>query len=196
MSKSQTPLTFSEVVRRLNQSIVPWAVFSGAAASVYGATRPITDIDILILTSAGDQVAGLFPEARVTREDDGTVTLIQLPGFDILAGLIRHNAYVSFSLELDAEMKARLTHHKINGISVPVVPPEDNILLKAILGRGPEKGKHDWEDVEAMLNHLSILDWAYLCRRAKACGPSHRMKNILKRLESLGHLADGELSSC
>jgi hypothetical protein len=35
---------------------------------------------------------------------------------------------------------------------VPVIPPEDNILLKALWGRGPEVGKHDWEDVREMMD--------------------------------------------
>jgi len=35
---------------------------------------------------------------------------------------------------------------------------ENNILLKAMWGRGPEVGKHDWEDVQAMMAHLPALD--------------------------------------
>jgi hypothetical protein len=71
------------------------------------------------------------------------------------------------------------------GVVVPVIPPEDNILLKAVWGRGAEVGKHDWEDVQAMMAHLPMLDWEYLRWRAGARGPRRSTEPVLERLESL-----------
>jgi len=170
-------MTLEEVARRLDRAGVTWAVFAGAAAAVYGATRPLTDVDILIPAAEGDRVAALFPEAQTKRRADGSVRGIKLPGFDIVAGLA--------VMDLDTKMAARLTRHKIAGVAVPVIPPEDNILLKAIWRRGPEVGKHDWEDVQAMVTHLRALDWQYLRWRAKSCGPQQRMQQVLKDLEAL-----------
>jgi hypothetical protein len=153
-------------------------VFAGAAAAAYGATRPLTDVDILVPSAEGDRVAALFPEAQVDRREDGPVRGIQLSGFDILAGLT--------AVDLDTRMAARLQRHEIAGVTVPVIPPEDNILLKAIMGRGPEVGKHDWEDVGAMLAHLPSLDWEYLRWRADACGLQQHAQQALKRLETMG----------
>jgi hypothetical protein len=182
----ETILSLEEVARRLDSAGVTWAVFAGAAAAVYGATRPLTDVDILIPAPEGARVAALFPEGRVERRADGTVPSIQLPGFDLLAGLAWHDADATYgTLDLDAERAARLQRHEVAGVTVPVIPPEDNILLKAMWGRGPEVGKHDWEDVEAMMAHLPALDWEYLRRRASACGPRHRTEPVLARLESL-----------
>jgi hypothetical protein len=175
----ETILLLEEVARRLDDAGVIWAVFAGAAASVYGATRPLIDVDILIPAAEGARVAALFPEGQVKRRADGAVQWVQLPGCDILAGLT--------IMDLDAEMAARLQRHEIAGVTVPVIPPEDNILLKAMSGRGPEVGKHDWEDVQAMMAHLPTLDWEYLRRRASACGPRHRTEPVLARLESLWH---------
>jgi hypothetical protein len=172
-SIQSTTLSLEKVARRLDDAGVAWAVFAGAAASVYGGTRPLTDVDILVPSTAGDRVTALFPEARVKRGNDGTVQVIQLPGFDILAGLT--------VMDLDAEMAARLTRHEIAGVIVPVIPPEDNILLKAMRGRGPEVGKHDWEDVQEMMAHLPTLDWEYLHWRAEAC----RGERVLERLEAM-----------
>lgn len=166
-------LTLKEVARRLDEAKITWCVFAGAAASVYGANRPLTDVDILIPSEEGNQLANLFPEAQVGRREDGSVRGIKLPDIDILAGLT--------SMDLDEAMASRLTRHEIVGVSVPVIPPEDNILLKAIWGRGPELGKHDWEDVEAMLAHVPALDWAYLRWRAGMCGAEH----VLERLEAM-----------
>ena len=175
MKESQNVSSLEEVAQRLGHAGITWAVFAGAAAVAYGATCPVTDVDILIPASEGERVAALFPEADVMRHEDGSILGIQLPGFDILAGLI--------IMDLDVQMAARLTHHEIAGVTVPVIPPEDNILLKAIWGRGPEQGKHDWEDVQAMMAHLPSLDWEYLRWRADACGPQEGVQQALECLE-------------
>ncbi len=188
MSKQPTNLTLAEVARRLDGAGITWAVFAGAAASVYGATRPLTDIDILIGAADGDRVAPLFPEAQVTLGQDGTIQGIQLPGFDLVASLTWREGDATFALDLDAQMAARLTRHEIAGVLVPVIPPEDNILLKALWGRGPEVGKHDLEDVQNMLAHLPAPDWEYLRWRAERCGPKQRMQQALQRVEELAAL--------
>jgi len=177
MTQPQTNLSLAEVARRLDRAGVLWAVFAGAAATAYGATRPLTDVDILVPAAEADRVAPLFPEAQVERREDGSVRGLQFPGFDILAGLSL--------MDLDASMAERLTRREIASVRVPVIPPEDNILLKAVFGRGPEVGKHDWEDVEAMMTHLPALDWEYLRWRAGICGPPERMQSLLERLEAL-----------
>jgi hypothetical protein len=177
MNESRKTLSLAEVAQRLDRAGITWAVFAGAAAAAYGATHPVTDVDILIPASEGDQAASLFPEAQVNRREDGSVSGVRLPGFEILAGLTTMN--------LDVQMAARLTHHEIAGVTVPVIPPEDNMLLKAIWGRGPEQGKHDWEDVEAMIAHLPDLDWEYLRWRASVCGPQQRMQQALECLEEM-----------
>src|SRR5512147_2949559 len=147
-------VSLAEVARRLDSSGVPWCVFAGAAATAYGTGRPITDIDILLPGDAGERVAAYFPEAGVVRRPDSSVDEIHLPGYDILAGWSR--------IVLDDAMVARIRRGVIAGVAVPVIPVEDNILFKAMLGRGPELGKHDWEDVEGMLVHGPLPDWEYL----------------------------------
>jgi len=165
-----------EVARRLDGAGIPWAVFAGAAAHVYGATRPITDVDVLVPATRGEQVAALFPEADVQVLEESSLEIL-LPNLDILAGL--------GWMDLDAEMTARLTHHQVAGIRVPVIPPEDNILLKARMGRGPEVGKHDWQDVKAMMAPNAELDWDYLRWRAQDVLPRQRRRQILRRLDQM-----------
>ena len=169
----------------MDRAGIAWAVFAGAAASAYGATRPLTDVDILIPANAGEQVAALFPEGEIKRGEDGSVHIVQLPGFDLVVGLAWHKADDIYIFDLDAPMAARLQHHEVDGVPVPVIPPEDNILLKAIAGRGPEVGKHDWEDVQEMMASLPEIDWEYLRWRADACGPWCGTEPVLERLEQL-----------
>jgi hypothetical protein len=174
MSKPPPTLSLAEVARRLDCAGVTWAVFAGAAASVYGATRPLTDVDILVPAAEADWLTVLVPQATVIRREDGCMQGVQLPGIDILAGLS--------TMDLDTAMAERLTHHTISGVRVPVIPPEDNILLKAISGRGPEVGKHDWEDVEAMMDHLPALDWEYLRWRVDSCADPQQAGQALQRV--------------
>jgi hypothetical protein len=179
-------LTLREVARRLDGAGVAWAVFAGTAASVYGASRPLTDVDILVPLSSGDRMAALFPEATVVRQEDGTVRGVKLPDFDLVAALTMFEGDVAYTVDLDDEMAARRTVHKIKGVVAPVIPPEDNMLLKAVWGRGPEEDKHDWEDIEAMLAHLPAIDWEYLRWRAVQCGPTPGVRRALERLLALG----------
>jgi hypothetical protein len=50
-------LTLKAVARRLDRVGIEWAVFAGAAATVYGATRPVTDVDILLPVAEQEIVA-------------------------------------------------------------------------------------------------------------------------------------------
>ncbi len=164
-------LTLEKVARRLDDVGIVWAVFAGAAASVYGVTRTLTDVDILVPSAEGDRMAALFPDARMKRGDDGTIRAVQLPDVDIVAG--------ATTMDLDDEMAKRLTHHEIAGVVVPVIPPEDNILLKAMWGRGSEVGKHDWQDVQEMLAYLPALDWEYLYWRVKSCQGEYVLERLV-----------------
>jgi hypothetical protein len=173
------------IARRLNRAGIPWAVFAGAAAAAYGATRPLTDVDILIPAGAGARAATLFPEAEVHRGADGIVRGLKLPGVDLVAGLRWEEGEGTYVVDLDAEMRARRTEHPIAGVPAPVIPAEDNVLLKALWGRGAEQGKHDWEDVHAMLAHRPALDWTYVRWRARRCGPPARTLPLVEKLRAL-----------
>ncbi|MBN1888539.1 MAG: hypothetical protein JW850_11135 [Thermoflexales bacterium] len=177
MTESKIELSLDQVAQRLDSAGIPWAVFAGAAAAAYGSPRPLTDVDILVPAAEGAHVAALFPQAKLRRREDDFIHVIQLPGFDILAGL--------GTMDLDEQMVARLTRHDIAGVNVSVIPAEDNILLKGLLGRGPEVGKHDWEDVQAMLAHLPAVDWEYLRWRASRCEPRDHVEQVLERIEAL-----------
>lgn len=180
MKTTHEALSLEVVARRLNGAGIQWAIFAGSAAIVYGADRPITDIDILISAADGERAAALFPDSQVCRRGNGSVEAIKLPDYDLIAGL--SNGY---KLDVDNDMLLRLRRAEINGVVVPIIPPEDNILIKAIWGRGPEIGKHDWDDVKAMLLFNRRIDWEYLCGRASAGLNPDRADKVLIRLELL-----------
>lgn len=170
-------VTLKQVIERLDEGGIGWALFAGAAAAAYGSPRPTTDIDILVPTVDVERVAELFPEADV-RCCEAEHVGVFLPGFDIIGGLAL--------MDLDGPMQARLTYHDMDGNQVPVIPAEDNILLKAIWGRGDAEGKHDWEDVTAMIAHRhEELDWDYLAWRASTLPADIDVDAILTHLHHL-----------
>jgi hypothetical protein len=171
-----------EIAARLDGAGMQWVVFAGAAASVYAAARPLTDVDILVPAAEGDRLMALFPGAELVSRQPGLLHLA-LPGVDLLAGL--------GTVDLDPQMATRVARHEVGGIQVPVIPPEDNILLKATWGRGPEVGKHDWEDVEAMMDTMPSLDWEYLRWRAGTMEQPERVQEIMERLEGLARRRQG-----
>lgn len=191
-------LPLAEVARRLERAGVTWVVFAGAAAAAYGSERPLTDVDILVPLGEGTRVASLFPGAEVVRQEDGRVRSIKLPEVDMIAGLTMFDGEVAYTIDLDDEMAARRTVHEIAGVRVPVIPAEDNLLLKAVWGRGPEEGKHDWEDVRAMLAHVAVshgaVDWAYLRWRAERCeqASGRPIPGVQRALERLKKVAQEE----
>lgn len=180
MNTTDEVLSLNFIAHTLNLAGINWVIFAGSAAVIYGADRPITDIDILISSADGAQAAELFPGCKVCHGRDGRIEAVKLPDFDLIAGL--SNGY---RLDVDNEMLHRIRREKIYGVNVPVISPEDNILIKAIWGRGPEVGKHDWEDVEAMLSYNRRLDWDYLCGRASAGLDPDRVDEVLSQLEQL-----------
>jgi hypothetical protein len=72
---------------------------------------------------------------------------------------------------------------ELRGARLPVVSPEDNVVFKAILQRGPEQGKHDLEDLQTLLAAVGAgLDRDYVRRRAALCGGLARVQDCLARM--------------
>lgn len=158
----------SAIKARLTKAGVPWVIFAGAAAHCYGSRREITDIDILVRCED-------LEKAKAALRD------IDTAGFDVGCGAEISTPQGICLFFLDAEMIERIKWKRLYCISVPVMPVEDNIVLKAILQRGKEEGKHDVEDIQAMLKHEKIAS-AYLKRRIHNC---HAEKRVLPLLHSL-----------
>jgi len=78
-------------------------------------------------------------------------------------------------------MIKRTKWRKLFGISVPVIPVEDNIVFKAILQRGKDKDKHDIEDIRHMVANERI-DLEYLKERIKKCRAEKRVEPLLALL--------------
>jgi phytoene dehydrogenase-like protein len=63
--------SLQEIGRRLDDAGIKWAAFAGAATTVYGATRPLTDVDILVPAADGSHAVTVYTIAP-NRSRDGT----------------------------------------------------------------------------------------------------------------------------
>jgi hypothetical protein len=155
---------------RFQQAGVDWVIFAGAAASCYGSKRGITDIDVLVRCDD-------LGKARTALKD------VDLLGCDIGCGAEIRTAQGVCLFFLDDEMIERARWRQLFGVVVPVMSVEDNVILKAILQRGEDEGKHDIEDIKSMIAHERI-DSQYLEQRIEKCKAGKRVKQLLKPLIS------------
>jgi len=162
-----------------------WAVFSGAAAAVYGSRRVPTDLDVLVEKGQLDGWAARLG-APVTEKvsELGRMRHAQWRGVDICDDVTPVVDGTPRPFFMDREMLRRRRLRLVGGLPAWVVAPEDVVVLKAILQRGRERGKFDVEDIRAVAARQR-LDHAYLQRRAARCGATERVLALLQR-EGLG----------
>lgn len=156
----------AQIKKRLRQTGIRWAIFAGAAASCYGSKREITDIDILVR----------YEDVEIAKT---ALREVNMKGFDIVTVRNIKTSQGTCQFLLDDRMIERLNRKRLLGINVPVLSVEDNIVFKAILQRGQECGKHDLEDIEAMVSHQKI-DLEYLAERVRKCHAGKRVNSLLR----------------
>ena len=164
----------AKIKSRFQETKVDWAIFAGAAAACYGSSRDITDIDVLVRCEDLEKV-------RAALKD------VETEGFDIGSGADIETSEAVCSFFLDDEMVARINWKNILGVTVPIMSVEDNIVFKAILQRGEDRGKHDLEDIRSIVAHEKI-DLVYLQKRVKKSDADKRVMPLLRQvIPSLFH---------
>jgi predicted nucleotidyltransferase len=164
-------------VGALEQKNVPYLLVGGIAASTYGRPRWTHDIDLLVrpvdaglaldaLAAEGFRTEETFPDWLYKAESDGVQVdvIFSMPG-----GIL-----------LDDQMLARARQETIGELSVRVIPPEDMIVIKAVVH--DEHMPRHWHDGLAILAGCD-LDWEYLLRRARAHG-ARRVLSLLLYAQS------------
>lgn len=69
---------------------------------------------------------------------------------------------------------------EFDGEKVTFFPPEDVLLIKALLQRGEDVGKHDTEDIQKFLCIFSGIRPAYLAKRIQLIGAEERTHKIFE----------------
>jgi len=141
---------------KLDRMNIPWAIFAGAASQAYGSTREITDIDILVKRNDMKKI-----ESTLGIEFHNNQASLDSAHLVSEVSCTKHGRTMRFYM--DEEMEKRLAHKPLRGVEVPIIPLEDNIILKAVLGRGLDQGKYDLQDITDM--RKNAIDHEYLKER-------------------------------
>jgi hypothetical protein len=183
-----TPERFADPLRQvaaqLDGSGLPWCVMAGAAATCYGVTRQITDIDLLVCADERERVLALFPAGQPQPPKHPGEYALDLGPLEIWWGTLRLNGGGQlYPFTPDTSLFQRATRQRLAGVPVPIMPAEDIIIFKAILQRGPAQHKHDLEDIQAMQATVGTqLDLVYMKERAIASAALGRVQPCLQRL--------------
>ena len=150
-----------EAVRALDESQIDYLLIGGLASSLLGRPRCSSDIDLLVTPESAPAALDALDRAQFRTERVNPHWLYKAFRRDVLVDLLfkaRGEIY------LDEEMLRRSTIRTFRGTPVRVVPPEDLIVMKAIV-HDEETPRH-WADALALLR-TATLDWDYLLARAQ-----------------------------
>jgi predicted nucleotidyltransferase len=162
----------AETVAALEQKEIPHLFMGGVSSATYGRPRWTHDIDVFVRP----EDAGLALEALAAA---GFRTEKTFP--DWLYKAFKHEVMVDVIFKstggilLDDEMLARATEESYKGQRLRVMPPEDLLVVKAVVH--DEHMPRHWHDALAIVARTG-LDWEYLVRRAR----SHGARRVLSLL--------------
>ncbi len=150
-----------DAVEALHSDRVPLALIGGLAVSSFGRPRWTHDIDVLIRPHDADRALRLLQERNFRTERTDPSWLFKGFKHDVMVDLIFH---CTGGFYLEDEMQQRAVWRELFGTRMPLLAPEDLLLLKAAVH--DEVGPRHWHDALGILGRAQ-LDWDYLLRRAQ-----------------------------
>lgn len=169
-----------DILRALNDNNIKYGLYAGAYVSIITSNRTPTDVDILIADEDFGKLENLFPGSLIEKVSDARFFY---PYKD---------KKIEFMANADIDIGA--SHYKFrltdvvwkntsilngNQCKVRLCNPVDTILLKAMLQRGSDEGKHDLLDVSDLIKEIQI-NKTYLKERMDQVNPDKRLLNALK----------------
>lgn len=167
-----------------NEAGVKYGLFSGGYVSLVAGNRPPTDFDFLTDLEGIRLLQEKFPQAVFVEQKGNASGKWLDPLGD---GLVEFSADVTicingrdYSIALTTLAWQHFDKATVNGLEVYLANPVDTIISKAIGQRGPEQGKHDLEDIAALLKVVEI-DRDYLKQRLPEFRADGRVTTCLRK---------------
>jgi hypothetical protein len=161
----------------LERESVPVLVIGGIASASYGRPRWTHDVDLLVRPQHARWALAALDNAGFETEECDPFWLFKAVRDDVLVDLIFR---CQGDIFLDDEMEARSRKADFYGVPVPLVPPEDLLVIKAVVHA--EHSPRHWHDALALVARAD-LDWPYLLERARQ-GP-RRILSLLLYAQSI-----------
>ena len=150
-----------EVLEALNGAGVSYAAIGGLASSILGRARWTHDVDVFLPDQhEAERAMNALAAAGFRTEKTDENWLYKGIKRGVLVDLIFK---AKGDIYLDDEMLARSRVADFKGRAVRVIPPEDLIMIKAIIH--DEATPRHWYDALGVIA-TSEIDWEYLLRRS------------------------------
>jgi predicted nucleotidyltransferase len=151
----------ADTVGAFERADVPYVLIGGLASAVHGRPRTSRDIDVLVRHADARRALEALADAGFETEETNPQWIFKATKDDVQVDLI---FWLKGDIYLDDEMLERSQECDLDGVRVRVIPPEDLIVVKAVIH--DEQTPRHWGDALGVIADTN-LDWDYLARRAR-----------------------------
>jgi hypothetical protein len=175
------PLLLS-TIEKLNAAQIPFAIGGSGCLFLFGNERTPDDVDIYLTDDRHDDADKIFGIESYTYTSDTENVRNSNPGgshsMQLTSQLILRIEGKEYRLSLTQNVLDHRTKVEYQNQTISLYPVEDVLLIKALLQRGAEVGKHDLEDIQKFLAIQPNIDHDYLSTRMKELVAEQRVGNI------------------
>jgi predicted nucleotidyltransferase len=176
-SDEQIQQTLAEAIAALRAAGVPFVLIGGMSTAAFARPRVTDDIDVFVRPDAANNALQALARAGFRTEETDPHWIYKAFRHGVLVDVIFRS---TGDLYVDEEMLRRADEQEHMGVSVPLVAPEDLLVIKAVAAN--EDNPRHWHDALAVIARCQ-LDWQYLLLRARQAGP-RRILSLLLYAES------------
>lgn len=174
---------FLPTISKINEAKIEWMLGGSGCLYLLGNNRIPDDADIYLRDKSHDIVDKLFNIKSYTYKSDVETVRNSNPegshDIQITSHLKLNIEGKAYNLGITDEMiKKRRQIVEIDGNAIWLLSPEDVLIIKALLQRGPDVGKNDLKDIQSFMRVYPNLDRAYIESRIKSLGAEERVGSI------------------
>jgi predicted nucleotidyltransferase len=150
-----------DAVGVLREDAIPFLFVGGIAAGLLGRGRYTGDIDLFVRPEDARRALSALERAGFDTSELNPYWIFKGVRGQVLVDIL---FTLKGDIRLDDEMLARAPTRSFLGVDVPLLPPEDLIVVKAIVF--DEETPRHWYDALGLIAGGSI-DWDYLVTRSR-----------------------------
>ena len=153
--------TLHDAVAALDAEHIPYLLIGGLASTLLGRPRYTRDVDLFVRQPDALRAVAALGAARFETEETNPAWIYKAVKREVTVDLI---FWLTGDIYVDDEMLARAPRLDWAGTPITVIPPEDLVVIKAIVH--DEQNPHHWHDALGVVAACD-LDWEYLAARAR-----------------------------
>jgi predicted nucleotidyltransferase len=162
-----------DVVHALEGTDIPYLLIGGVGTAAVARPRATDDVDLFVTPEDAPRLVEDLAAHGFTTELSDPLWLYKAFKNGVLVDVIFRSVG---DVYLDDQMLERAQTREFKGTKVPVIAPEDLLVIKAVAAS--EQTPHPWFDALAIIARCE-LDWDYVVTRARAAGPRRVLSLIL-----------------